>query len=228
MMDDLEDNILSSQKSIFPLQNTSPLKILLLPGSRLPEAQNNWKLILSAVDNLLNSSCQNFIFLSAIAPSLSFSNFTECLRKKEWQKGGEKPVNLQIDDPEQIVFTKQRTVLVLTKNIYAQCLQYCDICIGMAGTATEQFVGLGKPVIAFAGEGPQYNQKFAENQKHLLGISLQLVDNPMAVKEKLEQLLWDNFLRQSIYINGKQRLGDSGAANKIARLLIDSLKRSNQ
>jgi uncharacterized protein (TIGR03492 family) len=98
----------------------------------------------------------------------------------------------------------------------------------MAGTATEQFVGLGKPVIAFVGEGPQYNQKFAENQKRLLGVSLQLVDNPMAVGQKLEQLLCDNSLRQSIYINGKQRLGNSGAAKKIAQLLIDHFKDSNQ
>jgi len=39
----------------------------------------------------------------------------------------------------------------------------------MAGTATEQFVGLGKPAIAIPGIGPQFTAAFAEAQSRHLG-----------------------------------------------------------
>jgi len=39
----------------------------------------------------------------------------------------------------------------------------------MAGTAAEQAIGLGKPVIPIEGKGPQFTKSFAEAQRRLLG-----------------------------------------------------------
>ena len=39
----------------------------------------------------------------------------------------------------------------------------------MAGTASEQAIGLGKPVIQIEGKGPQFTKSFAEAQRRLLG-----------------------------------------------------------
>ena len=39
----------------------------------------------------------------------------------------------------------------------------------MAGTAAEQAIGLGKPVIQIEGKGPQFTKSFAEAQRRLLG-----------------------------------------------------------
>ena len=39
----------------------------------------------------------------------------------------------------------------------------------MAGTATEQAIGLAKPVIQIEGKGPQFTKSFAEAQRRLLG-----------------------------------------------------------
>ena len=39
----------------------------------------------------------------------------------------------------------------------------------MAGTAAEQAIGLGKPVIQIEGKGPQFTKSFAEAQRLLLG-----------------------------------------------------------
>lgn len=202
------------------------LKILLLPGSRFPECIDNWLLILTAVDGIIESQSQDLIFVGAIAPSLNLSNFTEILTQKGWQENTVKEtnsVNIPINDRDKIVFTKNKVKLILTQNAYPQCLNYCDVSIAMAGTATEQFVGLGKPVIAFPGNGAQYNQKFAQNQSRLLGISLQLVNHPQQVAEKLQQLLSQPDLWQLIAINGKKRLGDSGASEKIANFIIDKI-----
>lgn len=217
MMDDLNTP---------PLFTEDALKILLLPGSRFPECIDNWQLILTAVDDIINSRSQKLIFVSAIASSLKLSDFTEILRQKSWQETPPqkiKSVNILINDGDKIVFTKEKAQLILSQNAYAQCLNYCDLSIAMAGTATEQFVGLGKPAIAFPGSGAQYNRKFAQNQHHLLGISLQLVNHPLEVAEKLQQLLSQPDLRQSIAINGKKRLGDRGASQKIANFIIDHI-----
>jgi uncharacterized protein (TIGR03492 family) len=219
MMDDL--SITSTD-----VNETNLLKILLLPGSRMPECIDNWLLILTAVDGIIENQCKDLIFVGAIAPSLNLSNFTEILTQKLWQENTVKEinsVNILINHGHEIVFTKKKTKLILTQNAYAQCLNYCDLSIAMAGTATEQFVGLGKPVIAFPGNGAQYNRKFAQNQSRLLGISLQLVNHPQEVAERLQQLLSQPDLWQSIAINGKKRLGNSGASEKIANFIIDKI-----
>lgn len=216
MMDDL--TISSS-----PSDNGDSLKILLLPGSRLPEAVDNWQLILQAVESIIDSKSHDLTFVAAITPSLSLSNFTELLSPRQWQENPLKSVNTPINDSQIMVFTKKGVKLILSQNAYDQCLNYCDISIAMAGTATEQFVGLGKPVIAFPGNGAQYNRKFAENQTRLLGISLQLVNHPQEAGKKIQDLLSSPDLLHSIAINGKKRLGETGAAKRIAEFIIKKI-----
>jgi len=98
-----------------------------------------------------------------------------------------------------------------------------DCCIAMAGTATEQFVGLGKPAIAMPGKGPQYNPAFAEAQTRLLGPSLILVEQPQKVANVVQQLLRDPDWLQLIADNGFQRMGEPGAACRIADCLMERL-----
>jgi len=52
-----------------------------------------------------------------------------------------------IPDPGALTFSHQNADLILTQHTYKECLQLADIAIAMTGTATEQFVGLGKPVL---------------------------------------------------------------------------------
>jgi len=58
----------------------------------------------------------------------------------------------------------------------------------MAGTATEQFVGLGKPAIAIPGMGPQFTAAFGSQSRHL-GPSLILVEQPTQVARVVQSLL---------------------------------------
>ncbi len=199
------------------------LKILLLPGSRLPEAFNNWQLILTAVDSVLESLNNQLIFVAAIAPSLSLREFEQSLYSNQWQLAPKKSVKIRIRDPDAILFTKKQAKLIISQNAYADCLHYADLAIATAGTATEQFVGLGKLAIAFSGSGPQYNRQFADNQTRLLGISLQLVEKPEQVGSKIKQLLGMPDYWQLILKNGKQRFGKAGASKQIAHYLVEKL-----
>ena len=96
----------------------------------------------------------------------------------------------------------------------------------MAGTATEQFIGLGKPAIIIPGNGPQFTPAFAEAQTRLLGASVTLVEQPTQVARAMQSLLSDPDQLQTIAENGRRRMGDPGAARRIATCLLKQMNLS--
>ena len=204
-------------------QSKDKLSILLLPGSRMPEALNNWQQILDAVTEVIKtfSSDRTLEFLGAIAPALNIKAFQEQLIDENWK------ISLtefqSIEDPQAITLFKDNTTLTLTQNSYAECLQRADIAIAMTGTATEQAVGLGIPVITMAGKGPQFTSAFAEAQTRLLGCSVTLVENAPQVSKAIAKIINNPQQLKEIALNGKQRLGSSGAAQRIALCLKEKL-----
>lgn len=207
------------------------LLITLLPGSRDPEAYENWQLIVQATSGLMETfSEKSLVFLAAITPSLSLDPLREILKTSGWveQPIGSAVPNLQLQDEQALIFARKNATLVLTQEDYNLCLRKGDCCIAMAGTATEQFVGLGKPAIAIPGQGPQYTPAFAEAQTRLLGPSLILVKQPEKVASVLKQLLRDPDWLQLIAENGVQRMGSPGAACRIANCVMEKFGRSQE
>ncbi|MEY3403226.1 MAG: hypothetical protein RLZZ86_2842 [Cyanobacteriota bacterium] len=207
-----------------------PLIVTLLPGSRAPEAYNNWEIIMVSVSALVASLQQpdslfsgagTMIFLGAIAPGLDCGILSQSLHIQGWRLCDQSP--LQIPDPDSLTFKQKNAYLILTQAAYNECLHLGDLAIAMAGTATEQFIGLGKPAIAIPGGGPQYNAAFAEAQSRLLGISLILVNQPSQVLPAIQSLLKNPDLLHDIAKNGLQRMGLAGAAQRIAECLQERL-----
>ncbi|OBQ40890.1 MAG: hypothetical protein AN487_00210 [Anabaena sp. CRKS33] len=207
-----------------------PLIVTLLPGSRAPEAYNNWEIIMVSVSALVASLQQpdslfsgagTMIFLGAIAPGLDCGILSQSLHIQGWRLCDQSP--LQIPDPDSLTFKQKNAYLILTQAAYNECLHLGDLAIAMAGTATEQFIGLGKPAIAIPGGGPQYNAAFAEAQSRLLGISLILVNQPSQVLPAIQSLLKNPDLLHDIAKNGLQRMGVAGAAQRIAECLQERL-----
>ncbi|MTJ54028.1 hypothetical protein FJR38_15930 [Anabaena sp. UHCC 0253] len=209
-----------------------PLIVTLLPGSRAPEAYNNWEVMMIAVSALMASLRQpdslfratgTMIFLGAIAPGLDCSILSQTLHIQGWRLCDHSP--LPISDPDSLTFQQKNSYLILTQQAYSDCLHFGDLAIAMAGTATEQFIGLGKPAIAISGKGPQYNPAFAEAQSRLLGLSLTLVNQPSQVLPAIQSLLKNPDLLQMIADNGVQRMGRAGAAQRIAECLQERFLR---
>ncbi len=203
------------------------LVITLLPGSRAPEAYGNWELIVQAAAGLVDAFPErSLLFLGAISGALSLDPLRQTLETQGWrQQPPESTVsNLQLNDPTALTFTKKNATLILTQDDYNLCLLKGDCCIAMAGTATEQFVGLGKPAIAIPGKGPQFTPAFAEAQTRLLGPSLVLVEQPDRVAGVVRQLLHDPDRLQLIAENGSRRMGQPGAAGRIANCLMEQLE----
>lgn len=197
---------------------------MLLPGSRFPEAQRNWQLILQAVEGIITHFSHYYRqFLAAIAPTLSLNAFTEVLLTQGWQPQPLENIHSPISDSQALIFTnRQNATLILSQQAYLECLTIADVGIAMAGTATEQFVGLGKPAFIIPGKGPQFTLRFAQAQTRLLGCSV-ILSQPEQVAMEMRSLLLDTKRLQTIAQNGRQRMGLSGAAQRIAQCLQETL-----
>ncbi|MBD2483110.1 lipid-A-disaccharide synthase-related protein [Planktothrix sp. FACHB-1365] len=239
MMDDLEPiTTRFHQPHLEQEERQRSLVIILLPGSRPPEVYHNWDLILQGVHNIIQEftdpnqglmvlpgnhvlSYQRLVFLAAISPGLELLSFCEPLTALGWQESPDIPlsdINFSWAHGE-LIFSLQKVTLILTNQAFNECLRLGDVALAMAGTATEQFVGLGKPAIAIPGTGPQFTPTFADNQHRLLGPSLIVGQNPTEIPEILRSLLRNPDRLQLIAENGKRRLGQPGASRRIAEYL---------
>jgi uncharacterized protein (TIGR03492 family) len=203
-----------------------PFTVTLLPGSRPPEAYRNWEVMLSAITGLIaNFRERSLVFLGAIAPSLDCNTLGEILASAGWRtyKGDSSQIKIKIPDPQTLTFKQKNAYIILTQRGFNDCLHQADMAIAMAGTATEQFIGLGKPAITIPGEGPQFNPSFAEAQSRHLGASVILVDVPSQVVKVVRSLLADPDRLQIIADNGVRRMGKPGASRRIAEFLVQRL-----
>ena len=215
--------------------------ITLLPGSRAPEAYGNWQLIVEAVAGIVSTfGDRQLLFLGAISPELNLEALRSILESFGWNQDGEtrmqrregsilrQPVsNAQEISQESpnfllpLTFVQRKATMILSQQNFKDYLYEADLAVAMAGTATEQFVGLGKPAIAIPGTGPQFTPAFAEAQSRLLGPSLILVEHPAEVASAMQLLFRDSDRLELIDENGKRRMGKPGAARRIANCLTE-------
>ena len=188
--------------------------ISILPGSRPPEAYENWQSLLIGAHSIARAMSQSVTFLAAIASELDIEQLAQILIQNGW---------IEVDD---LTYKLQRSRLRLVMHGFGDCLQQCHLGLAMAGTATEQLVGLGKPAITIVGNGPQFNRQFAEEQARLLGVSVTLVEKPAQVGEVIADLLNDPDYFQDSIENGLERMGTPGASQRIAQYLVEQVLRS--
>src|SRR5690625_4894017 len=171
------------QKSEKPLPGDGRF-IAILPGSR-EEAYNNAKLLLQAVQRLSPS----YSYAVALAGELDAYRFGQKVRYGGWTWQAADEDSKQEIGLQGTLHWQERTVF-LYKGRFADILHKADAVLGMAGTANEQAVGLGKPVITCAGEGPQFTAAFVTAQRKLLGESVLVTQSaPDALAEGVQRVL---------------------------------------
>jgi uncharacterized protein (TIGR03492 family) len=187
--------------------------VALLPGSRLPEASNNLGLMLDLVEAIASEFEPDSVqFRAALVPSMMSSEIlTAIAHDRGWS----------FEFPNKLI--KNELEVICFGTAFADILHKCDLVIGMAGTAVEQAVGLGKPVIQILGQGPQFTYSFAEAQMRLLGISIQTIgktaSTPAIFQEAARQVrltLQNSDYLAACDLNGIERVGIKGGSAKIA------------
>jgi uncharacterized protein (TIGR03492 family) len=206
------------------------LMVTLLPGSRPPEAYANWEQIIIAANSLIlvfqqrllaQTENRSIVFLAAIAPTLDLDTLQAHLRAQGWVQAAPEPELMTlIPDDRAICYQQDNATIAICTQAYQQLMHAGDCAIAMAGTATEQFISLGKPAFIIPGIGPQFTPAFAEAQTRLLGESIILVANPAEMGIEIDRLFQQPDLLQSIARNGLLRMGTPGAAKRIADCLM--------
>jgi uncharacterized protein (TIGR03492 family) len=192
--------------------------IALLPGSRPPEALHNLERQLQLCQVLSQQAPERPLqFRAALVPSITEADLSAIADRLNWQY-----------QPPHTLIGPHCTVRC-PSNAFADMLHRCDLVIGMAGTAVEQAVGLGKPVIQIIGDGPQFTYRFAEGQMRLLGPSVETIGKTPATPAHLEQaaqrilaILQDPDHQERCRQNGLSRVGPVGGSARMAHHLLNS------
>jgi uncharacterized protein (TIGR03492 family) len=195
--------------------------VAFLPGSRLPEAGSNLQLLLDLAIETTNLFPDGVQFRAAITPNLSSPDENGIIPLQEIakQRGWEDRGNGCIFHPE------HQISIICFSDAFADILHQCNLVVGMAGTAIEQAVGLGKPVIQIPSAGPQFTYTFAETQMRLLGLSVQTIGTKPAnhktiiqAAKAIQNTLGDGDYLERCRVNGLERLGVAGGSAEIARI----------
>ncbi len=188
-------------------------RLLLLCGSRGPEALTNFKRLIKST-RLIKSQTPLAI-LVALGSEPSVNQIEGLLARLGYQK------SLFFDNEigaEACWFNGSCNVL-LGSGKFSIWASWAEVGLATAGTATEQLVGLGIPALSLPGEGPQFKRGFAFRQSRLLGGSVMPYSSSVDFAQGIEELLNNESLRQSMGFVGSKRMGVSGGSTCLATLI---------
>ncbi|MFN9872064.1 MAG: lipid-A-disaccharide synthase-related protein [Cyanobacteriota bacterium] len=207
----------------------------LLPGSRLPEAAANLELMLAVLTRLPVGLQQSgaLRIKAALVGDLSSERVGALAEEHHWhletvadQAGG-----------RSTLLRRGGLVLELVWDGFAAILAGSDLLLSMAGTAAEQAVGLGRPVLQLVGRGPQFTEGFAEAQRRLLGPGVICVEGTpaseavlAATAAQVASLLAElqdgergTRWRRQLAQLGHDRIGRPGGSGRMAAAIMELL-----
>lgn len=217
-----------------PIPNDAQQSLAVLPGSRLPEALRNLERLLGLLSRLPEQlqQPQRLALRAALVSGLDAERVGRLAAPQGWrlQAGQGSADGLA---PQVLVRGEQR--LQLHWGRFPAVLRSSDLVVSMTGTAAEQAVGLGKPVLQVEGEGPQFTAGFAEAQRRLLGPGLHcapgLGEGHLQASADLAAMmlgrLADSQLgpawRAELADIGRQRIGPPGGSGRMAAAIMEVL-----
>ena len=217
------------------LPMTRARRLALLPGSRLPEALHNLELMLQMLA-LLPAELRRpggLVVELALVQELELGAIAAMARPHGWQleqaPGG---------SPSEPVLAGHGLRLLLGWGRFSGILAAADLVISMAGTASEQAVGLAKPVLQLAGRGPQFTESFAEAQRRLLGSGVHCADGAAgsqaalnatatlaaALLKQLADPTQAAALQRRLERLASERIGDPGGSERMAKAIMELLE----
>ena len=198
----------SVSTSAGPDRRAGPPVVLLLPGSR-HEWPLNLRLLLD-VARALPASVDMTCALADPFPEADAPSFGDA----GWRLDGDRLVG------------HGRSVAVLVGR-FAEAVQGADVAVGLAGTAHEQAVGMGVPVVTLVGRGPQSCARRMRAQERLLGGAARFAGASVGdAAADVTRLIDDPVERRRRGEIGRQRMGPPGASGRIADRLLAELRGS--
>ena len=181
-------------------------KIILLPGSR-PRAYEDVKLVLEAAASLAARLRCSFVMVPA--PTIDIAKLVGTL--SGWS----------VAEDEKGIISGDVYVRIY-KGQVASAARGADLLIGLGGTANQLCAGLGVPVVSIIEKGKLRQKKLLREAEVLV--------KPEAgeLAAAAEHILLSPELRQKMGEAGRQRLGGTGAADKIVEYCAAELGWDNR
>lgn len=212
----------SSPSVVAPLEiPPGSTMIALLPGSRFPECRHNLVLLARLCAQIVRQAPERrWCFHAAVLRDTEGKELAALAAAVGWSL-----------EAGRLSSADGRVQVILRSDAFAPILRSSALVLGMAGTAVEQAVGLGRPVVQIPGRGPQFSYAFAEAQMRLLGPVVFTVGKGPAGEAELEQaaalslqLLADPDLPARCAAVGLERVGPPGGSRGIAAAVLEALR----
>ena len=189
-------------------------RVLLLPGSRMPEALRNAERLLAGALAMPHSQPLTLLLPTGREPTAA--QLAPLLLQLGLQPRGASPQAAAI-------WSCDHLELWLGPGCFGRWAAWAEVGLANAGTATEQLTGLGIPALSLPGRGPQFKSGFARRQSRLLGGAVLPCHSPGELAERLALLLAEPGLRQQMGLRGRRHMGPAGGSAAIAALIAQRL-----
>ena len=188
-------------------------RLLVLPGSRLPECLINLERLLAALPRQLEA-----VLLLATGHQLDPRAMTTVVTGQ-----GFSPRQPPPDTESRLAWQRDHLLLLWGPGCFETWLTWAKLGLATAGTATEQLVGRGVPALSLPGPGPQFTPAFARRQSRLLGGAVLPCFSQQHFRQELARLLRDPRYGRLLGRRGQRRMGPRGGSGSIARLVRQRL-----
>ncbi len=204
-------------KKEYPQELNEYRRVILLCGSRVPEAYQNFQKLLRAIQEIQISS--PIAIFAALSSNLKIKKIEFILSNL-----GFTPITKSINGLNSSgCWTKNRMLLIIGIDQFECCARWGEVGVANAGTATEQLVGLGIPCVSLPDKGPQFNLNFAKRQSRLLGGAVAISTNSKDLAKRVEFLLNSETDRKAIGLKGSQRMEKEGGSKSLGAVIASKL-----
>lgn len=198
-----------------PAWLASQRRLILLAGSRLPEALGNARRLLGGLTLLQPPGPTVVLVASGSVPTAG--TWAELLGHAGFRAMPLAPEAAAIGASAS--WRLGRWTVLLGQHSFTRWAGWAEMGLATAGTATEQLAGLGVSALSLPGPGPQFKSGFARRQSRLLGGAVWPCHSPEELARQLQQLLANPSLRAQRGAIGQQRMGLAGGSAQLAALV---------
>ncbi len=191
-------------------------RLLLLPGSRLPEALGNLRGLLAALPSASDTRPISVLLATGARPS-------DLDLAAPLSAAGFAPAAPPDGSGATALWRRGPLELLVGPGRFSAWAPLGELGLATAGTATEQLVGLGVPALSLPGPGPQFKACFARRQSRLLGGAVQPCHGSGELQRRLLALLDDDGERSRLGRIGRRRMGPAGGSVRLAALIRERL-----
>lgn len=191
-------------------RRSAPLALTLLPGSRDTIAEN-LAVQLKAI-SMMPDDIQVDLFM-ALAGGVDPS---ELAKQLDMEYAAPK----NDDGVDAGAFVGEGMKVYLSRGALGNLVEGSDVVLSQAGTATQQALGLGKPVITY-NRADNRAKRMADEQALMGEARILCTPDPQVIADETAQLLRDQDERQRLGAIGQARLGGPGTMAAIVAQLLE-------